>query len=291
MNTEPSSLWDAALCAFEQNASQKTRAYRAMKALQQLLDNTLLLSALSFAGGALITKLGSFLRARVRALEWSVSHDRLAASVQDPIFGSISVRWQQTEVTTLFMSRIQIRNTSGRDLSNLPVRFWAGDGTVMLSESTAILGGTQAMHWAPDFRQQLHVAQGAQPTPEQFQLHKIRRDYLLPVLNRGQVAHATFLTTLLNGAAGPMLFAEVTQAGLRVRPAPIGPQIFGVPLKLALWVGLAASAVAVGMCIAFVPSIWFAAILSCMVGLSSTFIGAFLVRTFNATSRLLIDHG
>ncbi|WP_445289068.1 hypothetical protein [Variovorax atrisoli] len=269
----------------------KTRAWRAMQELKQLFDSTLLMSLLSFVGGALLTKLGLFLRGRVRTLEWAVSHDRLAASVQDPIFGSISVRWQQTEVTNLFMSRIEIRNRTGRDLSNLPVRFWAGDGTMMLNESSTILGGTQAMPWSPDFRQALQVAPGATPSTEQFQLFTIRRDYLLPVLNRGQIAQATYLTTLKNGASGPMLFAEVHQAGLRVKPAPLGPQVLGVRLKVAAWVGLATAAVVVAASIAFVSTVWIAALLSCAVGLSATFIGALLVRGFDAVSRLVIDHG
>lgn len=60
--------------------------------IQQLLDSKLLLAGLSPVGGGLIGNLIAVLRNRVKTLEYTVSHDRVGVSADDPVFGSVDGR-------------------------------------------------------------------------------------------------------------------------------------------------------------------------------------------------------
>lgn len=70
--------------------------------LNQLIDSKVLQAAISAIGGGFIGNLIAGLRSRVKTLEYTVSHDRMAFSADDEIFGSIRVTWQNHDVTNLF---------------------------------------------------------------------------------------------------------------------------------------------------------------------------------------------
>ena len=93
----------------------------------QILDNKALLSAASIVVGGFLGNLIAVLRGRVRTIEYTVAHDRVAFSANDAIFGSIQVTWQNHNVTNLLTSRVELLNQTATDLVNFKVKVYTGD--------------------------------------------------------------------------------------------------------------------------------------------------------------------
>ena len=122
--------------------------------LNQLIDSKLLLAAISAVAGGFIGNLIAVMRGRVKTIEYTVSHDRMAFSTDDKIFGSIRVTWQKHEVTNLFSTRVTSENQTGKDFTNIKVKVYTGD-TLLLSERTEIPGTTYVPKWTDEYKQQI----------------------------------------------------------------------------------------------------------------------------------------
>jgi hypothetical protein len=253
----------------------------------QLIDNKLLLSALSAVAGGFIGNLVAVLRGRVKTLEYTVAHDRIALSADDAIFGSIQVIWQSHNVTNLFTSRVELANQTGSDLTDLKIKVYTGT-TLLLGQRTEIPGTTHILKFTDDFEGQLRIAPGRTPTAEQFNLYNHSREYLVPVLNRGQRVVLTYLTTVPSGTEGPSVWLDTLHKGVRVRYQPLVPQVHGVPIKIAVAVGLAAAIATLALASIFLTEPWAAATVCLLVGLIAQSIGAWLYRAYLFVKSLII---
>jgi hypothetical protein len=205
--------------------------------IKQLFESKTFMSLLSLVGGGLVGNLIAVLRNRVKTIEYTVNHERIAFSADDAIFGSIRVTWQNLNVTNLFSSQITLENQTGRDFTNLKVKIYTGE-TLLLSERTEISGTTYILQWSYEFQQQLNVPQGATPTEQQFNIYNHSREYVVPILNRGQRAIMTYLTTVPKGTEAPAVWLDILHEGVRVQYRQAVPQVHGVPVRLALSFGL-----------------------------------------------------
>lgn len=245
--------------------------------LSQLIDSKAILAAISAVGGGLIGNLIAVLRSRVKTLEYTVNHDRMAFSADDVIFGSIRVTWQKHDVTNLYSTRITLENQTGKDFTNLKIKVYTGD-MLLLGERTEIPGTTYILKWTDDYQQQLAVSPGNTPTEQQFNTYNHSREYVVPILNRGQRAVMTYLTTVPGGAQPPGAWLDMLHEGAKVQFRQEVPQVHGVPVRLAISVGIVAC-VAVLVAASFILSEPWAAAAICMVfGLFAKSVGAFLYR-------------
>lgn len=244
----------------------------------QLLDSKALLSALSAIAGALLGNLIAVLRRRIKTLEYTVAHTRIAFSANDAIFGSIQVTWQNHNVTNLFSSRVELANQTGVDLTNVKVKVYTGD-TLLLGQRTEIAGTTHVPKFTEEFAKQLEVQPGQGPTADQFNLYNHTREYAVPILNRGQRVLLTYLTTTPN-TEGPSVWLEVLHQGVRAQYKPLVPQVHGVPTKVAAAVGLAASLGVFALASLMLAEPWAAALVCLLVGLFAQSVGAFAYRVF-----------
>lgn len=253
----------------------------------QILDNKILLSAVSAIVGGFVGNLFAVLRGRVRTLEYTVAHDRVALSANDALFGSIQVTWQNHNVTNLFTSRVELLNQTATDLVNFKVKVYTGD-TLLLGQRTEIPGTTHALHFTDEFAHQLQVQPGQAPTQDQFNTYNHSREYVVPVLNRGQRLVMTYLTTVPVGTEGPSVWLDMLHQGVRLRYRPPVPQIHGVPVRVALAIGLAACTAALALASVYLSEPWAAALVCLLVGLFAQSVGAFLYRTFLFAKALLV---
>ena len=72
--------------------------------ISQLLDSKTLISSVSAIVGAIVGGLVTVLRNRVKTLEYTARHDRLAFAVNDARFGAVQVTWNGHNVVNLFSS-------------------------------------------------------------------------------------------------------------------------------------------------------------------------------------------
>ena len=246
-----------------------------MADLLELFNNKVVIAICS----SVLTVLVTYFRNRVKTLQYRVHHERVAFSSNDPIMGSIQVAWQNTNVTNLFTSRIELKNDTNRDFVNISFKIYTGH-TVLLTERTEVLGTTQIIPWSLSFKQQLAVPAGSTPTQTQFDVYNSSREYELPVFNRGQVAVMTYLTTVPNVSAGPSVWLDLVHQGVKVEYVPTVLEIHGVSQKVALVLGLVLSLICVLACILYVEAVWLAVLIAILVGLFAQSIGAYCFKAF-----------
>lgn len=255
--------------------------------LSQLIESKAFVSALSLFGGGLIGNLIAVLRSRVKVMEYTVHHDRVGFSADDQVFGAIRVTWQNHEVTNLFSSRVTLENQTGKDFTNIKVKVYTGD-TLLLGERTEIPGTTYILKWTDDFQQQLRVLPGDAPSEQQFNTYNHSREYVVPVLNRGQQAVMTYLTTVPAGGQGPAIWLDMLHEGVKVQYRQVVPQVHGVPKRLAISVGLVVCVSVLAVASVAFTEPWAAAAVCMIFGLFAQSIGAFVYRGLRLLKALVV---
>jgi hypothetical protein len=264
-------------------------AHMALPDIQQLLDSKVLLSALSVAVGTLVGNFVAVYRARVRVLEYTVAHERIGLAANDPIFGNVRVQWQGTDVTNLHNTVVTVVNGTSVDFTNLRIKIYTGN-TLLLTERTEIQGTTYLVLWSPQYQNAMQVTPGSQPTAHQFNTYYHSREYLVPVLNRGQRAVFHFLTTVPQAhvAEGPGVWADLLHPGAQVSFRPLTQQIHGVPVRLALPLGLILGLVVLVAASVWIEEVWAASLLCMLVGLFAQSVGAAGFRAAVFVKRLVL---
>ena len=252
-----------------------------------LMDSKTVLSVGSALVGGLITNLVAMLRNRVKKLEYMVSHERIAFSSNDPIFGAIQVTWQGNNVNDLYSSRVELVNDGHKDLTKLSLKVFTA-GTFLLSEKTEIVGTTQVLQWTSNFKQVLAVAPGTQPSPQQFSIYNHTREYDVPVWNRGAKLVMTYLTQATPGSQGPEVWVELIHEGVELMFKPRVPSVHGVPQKIAISIGLLGSIFVLVVSAIYIQEVWIAALLCLVVGLVAQSIGAVFYRAFMFVKRMIV---
>jgi hypothetical protein len=245
--------------------------------LLALIDSKELLSLLSAIGGGLIAVLLGALRGRLKTLEYGVTHDPVAFAADDAVFGSVKVTWQGHKVTNLYTSTITLTNATTRDFEDLKFKVYTGD-TLLLTQYTEIPGTSYTLKWTDEYENAVRVEPGQQPTDRQFHTFRHNREYVVPVLNRGKRVVVRFLTTVPPGGQGPAVWVDMLHPGVRVEYRPNVPQIHGVPVKLAISIGLVACAAVVLLTSLYIPFVSLAALVSMIIGLFAQSVGAFIFR-------------
>jgi hypothetical protein len=254
----------------------------------QLVDNKALLSAASALAGGLFGNLIAVLRSRIKTLEYTATHDRIAFSANDAVFGAIQVMWQGHSVTNLYTSRVELSNRTGKDLTDLKVKVYTNDDTLVLGERTEIPGTTHVLKFTDDFAQLLKVPPGEKPSEQQFKTYNHRREYVVPVLNRGQSVAMTYLTNTPSGAAGPSVWLDLLHPGVRVQYRVVVAQVHGVPIRIALVLGLISAVFAFVLSSLYLAEPWAAALVCLVVGLAAQSVGALLFRAATFVKALVV---
>lgn len=182
---------------------------------------------------------------RLAPFRWSVSYNHVAIAGADPAFGTIEVRWNNTPVTNLQFCNIEFENESGRDFQDVEVKFWFQDGTRIHGLGT-LQNTAQEFPYTASFQRRLDAvfaaaaaAHGARPAVPDLEINQLfgRREYRIPVFNRGAQFAITFLVHP-GGAGQPNLEVYCDHPGVRLLHRAQRPMYLGVPQAQAGWVGL-----------------------------------------------------
>jgi hypothetical protein len=167
------------------------------------------------------------------------------------------------------------------------VKVYTGN-TLLLNERSEISGTTYIPKLTEAYLEAIRVAPGEAPTDEQLQKYRHEREYVIPVFNRGQRVVFTYLTTVPIANEGPLVWVDMLHPGAKVLFRPTVQQIHGVPVRLAVPIGLLASLLAVVLVVAFVKLLWLAALICIMVGLMAQSIGAGLYWVFRFVKYIVL---
>lgn len=205
-----------------------------------------------------------------------VNHNRVGVTAEDAIFGNVTALWNGNQIPNLYISNVELTNESMNDYEGVVVQVYTSD-TKLLTEQTQVLHSPNTLEWSDRYKQQLHVQPGSQPTAAQWNIFYGQREYVIPVLNRGQVTRLTYLNSA-NSINPPNIWMSVTRKGVKVKFRIPQPLLLGVPRPRAAIVGIVVcTAIIVGLLFTSTPQ-WIVALIALVLGLFAQLPGAYAVR-------------
>ena len=239
--------------------------------------------------GAVFSQLWRQYLHRMVTLRWSVTHTTLAAGGDNPAWGHIEIRYNGSPAGNLLQwCRVEIENESGsRNLSNVVVSLqYDQPGPEILSGGGALEGSNQGLPWTPSFNDEInnYLAMPDADRPPDTDLFR-RRNFVIPVLNRG--AKAIFLFLVRPNVANPTLSVYCEHLDVRLKHRPERPMTHGVVQAHAVWTGLVVgSIVAVALAMSL-TNIWAAVFVALLVGAFGQFLGVAVIRAWRLLVRAI----
>lgn len=241
-----------------------------------MLESKLVIAAVSWAGGILAAVLVQQILNRRRMLSYFVQHQYLGSTAQDSTFGNVEIKWNGSPVPNLYLSTVELTNESSRDLEKIKILAYTAD-TDLLSEFPQLVGTTQHIRYSPEFEDFITVPTGELPSETQLKDYRRRREYLIPVMNRGQVVRFQYLNSS-NTSNQPSIWLESVHPGVTLKFKIQKPLVYGVPQPLAAFAGVISSIVFAVLLATYNQYVWLTAFGCLLYGLVAQLPGAFIVR-------------
>jgi hypothetical protein len=242
----------------------------------------LLVKAALFLLGGFVTHIWAKYRARITTLRYNVWHYPLGFSADDPVFGSVKLSYNDTPVKNLFMSTVTLANDSTRDLSEIDLNIVADADSVILVSHGRNQASLNDLQFTDKFSEALRDANQT----KNWTAVARRRDYSVPVLNRGDTITFGLLITNPKGAQ-PHLTVACDEAGVRLRFAFEKPKILGEPQDVSAWLGSAIALLACWPLIKFVPNKTLAVFIAAALGILAMGLGVLARKLVKFVARLL----
>jgi hypothetical protein len=233
--------------------------------------------------GGLLAQLWTRFRSRTRRFTWRAWHTRIAIAGDVPQLGNVTVQFNGVPVNHLHVTTVEFTNDSSEDQKDVTITIaFQGTGHIISSTGT-IQGDPSPIPFKNDY-----VALYTNATPEQIQVLNSYVVHEIPVLNRGKKAIFSMLVAR-DDTTQPVVIVSCNHPGTKLEFLPAGPELFGVPLNLAIWLGMATTLACVLLLVRFqrhnhpylTPAIaWF-------LGAYCARIGADLVRFWKLCVRVL----
>ena len=228
--------------------------------------------------GAAATLLIGVLRTRSARFRYSTKVDRVGVSSDDPVFGTVRVQWRNNDVRNLYFAVVKIENASIKDFEDVGLTIYTGIDTLLLSEQTRMIDSPDIVLWSPDFRAKMEAPAGGILTPEQWKIYNHRREYLVPVFNRGQVLEFHYTCTRPGDDLLPPVFVKAPVKGVKLLYRQKSWLVLGVPFELALICGTVSALVVSVLAAWFFGGSWIATAVVFMVGYTVLLQGALISK-------------
>ena len=230
--------------------------------------------------GAVVVQLWRQYLQRMVTVRWSVTHTTLAAGGDNPTWGRIDILHNgQPAGNLLQWCRVEIENESGsRNLSNVVVRLqYDQHGPEILSGGGTLEGSNQWLPWTLPFQAEVdrYIAIDVAERPTTTDLTR-RRDFVIPVLNRG--AKAIFLFLVKPNVSNPTLRVYCDHLNVLLKHRPERPMIFDVVQAHARWTGLGVGCLVAVALATSLTNIWAAVFVALLVGAYGQLLGVAVIR-------------
>ena len=207
---------------------------------------------------------------------YSVTHNRVGITAEDPIFGNVAVSWNGNPVQNLYLSTIEMKNESMNDYENVVASVYTND-TRLMTEQTQLMDTPNILEWSEKYKKQMHVEPGNAPTETQWNTYNNSREYAVPILNRGQSVKITYLNSA-KGTSMPNIWLSIAQKGVRLKFQGPRNQILGVPQGQAALFGVFIGIVVLVALPLLVSELWVAAVIAMRYGLAAQLPGAYAIK-------------
>lgn len=207
-----------------------------MNELLQLFQNQYISVIAGGLGGIFTAWLTQRVLNRRGIFSYSVTHNRVGMTTEDPIFGAVAVTWNGNPISNLYLSTIEMKNESLNDYDNVVVHTYTSD-TKLMTEQTQLLESPNILEWSEKYKKQLHVEAGSKPSESQWNIYNGQREYVIPIFNRGQTIKITYLNSGQNSSM-PSIWLSIALKGVRLKFRGPQNQILGVPQGQAAFIGV-----------------------------------------------------
>lgn len=242
-----------------------------------LYENKFFQAIVTLFIGGLIKTFYDKVVCKTKIIYYTVNTERIALSTNDPIFGSIKVDWKGNIVDNLYNNIIEVENTTSTDFKDIELKVWCSFDTFILGERTSIINTTRILEWTKAYKEKIHIYQNQQATQIQLDDYFHEREYTIPIFNRGQKIHFTYLSTVKNNTQHG-IYVEVLHPGIEFKQRFATNKIHNVLVQDALFWGLFACLATVFLSILYLQDIWLIASLCMIVGLVAQSIGALIYK-------------
>ncbi len=226
--------------------------------------------------GALAGHLWTRFRNRLVPLRWTVHHQAWAFASNDQ-WGKIEILFDGQPTANLHVSRLEIQNSSSRDLQEVSVAVLADIGTLILRSVGQLRGSSQAFPFALDFAAMLEEASKRKLTQQELAYWGPRAGFVIPVLNRGSIADFVFLLSRPDYQS-PSLTVTCEHLGARLEHKPPAPEVWGVRQPQAQRVGILAALALTAVAVWLEAPGWAIGFVGWFTGLFAIALGAAIVR-------------
>ena len=253
--------------------------------LLQILQNEYISIIAGGLGGIVTAWLAQRILNKRGIFSYTVTHNRVGITAEDAIFGNVAVLWNGNPVQNLYLSTIEMKNESMNDYENVVVSAFTSD-TRLMTEQTQLLETPNILEWSEKYKKQLHVEPGSTPTENQWNTYNGSREYIVPILNRGQSIKITYLNSA-KSATTPSIWLSVSQKGIKLKFQVPQNQILGVPQGQAALFGVF---IGVAVLIALSLSIqepWLVASLAMIYGLVAQLPGAYAIKLIRRAREMI----
>lgn len=216
-----------------------------------------------------------------------VNHSKVGNSVDHPEFGKITVSWNDSPQENIFLSTMQMKNSSLNDYENLIIKT-SSQNTTLMSEQTRILDSINKFNLSDRFKSEILGFGEEGPSAYQREVYFSSREYMVPVLNRGQTIEIAYLNFPSNSTGpGPVLTLSVEQKGVRTVYRLPDREIFGVSQKLAAICGVFLGLLLLVLTGFFNEGFFPVALVAMAYGLVAQFPGVLVVKGFRWVRNLI----
>jgi hypothetical protein len=231
---------------------------------------------LTFVGtliGYLVTKITS----KMSLVAYSVSTSKLGETANNDIHGKIEVRHRDQILPNFYFSRIKIQNYSNKDLEGVRVLFYVSDGVLILSDFIRYEKEVRRIPYSEEYDSIIVNPQNP--------LFFTRREYEIPVLNRGQSIILEMTMTHRPDVPFPYIHASMIHKGAKLIEKPYTKEVHGISIRRALpW------AIILGIVLYLIVSVasfnpWIGNGIMFVYGLFSQPISAILIKSIDGIAR------
>lgn len=247
-----------------------------MDLLQTIIQNKFFPAIAGGIGGIITAWLTQRIINKRGTFTYLVNHVRVGVSAEDKVFGTVAVSWNGSPISNLFLSTIELKNESMNDYENVVICSYTSN-TRLLSEQTQILDTPNILDWSEKYKTQLHVEPGQKPTENQRAIYNGQREYIIPIMNRGQTVRITYLNSA-KGNGTPTIWLSVSQKGVKLKFSSPQNQILGVPQPRAAFAGVFIGMAVIIALVSLVSNNWVIAITSLTYGLIAQLPGAYTIK-------------
>lgn len=247
-------------------------------------------AALWAAVGAFFTHLWRRYRNRMTVLRWQAWHKAVAVSATDNRFGKIEVLYNNSPVHNVLFCTIEVENESSSDLANLDINVVFQDETTIYMSHGTVQGSMNELPFTSSFSLDLNKLLALPQSDPAYGplLDRLsrRRDYRVPVLNRGGKLTIALLVQALPSKT-PFVHLGCDYPGVKLLAQGPRQLFFGVDMNLAALMGfIVGVALVIYIGTTTLGSLTIA-VAAFLIGSLGVMIGAAAVRGFRFLIRLL----